>query len=205
MINVRLDSLQKAFQAAHRAQFESQPDESLPSVPTPHEPSTSNRSVPQNPNKRRKIAADAPMAESPGMTSPQEKPQKTDGGSKPPFSSPFLEQLQGQTLPAYEAGTANNDWGLEGTIRQDYAHHEPNELFPEPSSTVANTTLTQERLLAEVMHPGFLFEVPEEERYQPKQSSIPWSDYLRSQSVRTASDNLTRVLLDVASSSSRRY
>lgn len=70
--------------------------------------------------------------------------------------------------------------------------HEPMALFPEQSSTIENTTQTQQRLLEEVMAPAFLGlesdTEPQETYYQPAKSSVPWSDFLKTQSVCIYSD-----------------
>ncbi|ORY11872.1 hypothetical protein BCR34DRAFT_600995 [Clohesyomyces aquaticus] len=72
-------------------------------------------------------------------------------------------------------------WGLDGTIRANYAEHEPLAMFPETSSTIPNATYTQEKLLDQVMSPTFLGVAPEPDMppYEPAQASIPWSEYLR--------------------------
>ena len=79
-------------------------------------------------------------------------------------------------------------WDLQGTMREDWEHHEPMGLFPHSaSSTIPNATATQQQLLAEVLAPSFLgvdteaesYEVP---KYEPAKSSVPWSEYLKSSS-----------------------
>ena len=77
-------------------------------------------------------------------------------------------------------------WALDGTLRESYATHEPIAMFPEPSSTIPNATLTQQRLLDEVMNPAFLGIEPEVDAptsYVPAKSSVPWSDFLNTPSV----------------------
>ncbi|KAF2797196.1 hypothetical protein K505DRAFT_372646 [Melanomma pulvis-pyrius CBS 109.77] len=78
-------------------------------------------------------------------------------------------------------------WNLEGTLRDSYAAHEPMAMFPEPSSTIPNATLTQQRLLDEVMNPAFLGIEPEIDAppYEPAKSSVPWSDFLNTPSGNT--------------------
>lgn len=73
------------------------------------------------------------------------------------------------------------DWMLGGTIREAYVQHNPNTMFPEPSSTVPNATLTQQRILEGVLAPALLGSDPGVERalFQPD-ASIPWSEYLKS-------------------------
>jgi hypothetical protein len=102
------------------------------------------------------------------------------------LSSPILEDIPGRLVVAHGGSFAENTWGLEGTMRHDYAHHEPMAMFPEPSSTVPNATLTQQRLLAQVKGPVFLGIESEADTtanptpYEP-QNSIPWSEYLKTQ------------------------
>lgn len=70
---------------------------------------------------------------------------------------------------------------LPAIIRQDYAQHDPMALFPEPSSTVANATQTQQRLLAGISGPGLLGSesdsVGPQLQHHP-QPSVPWSELL---------------------------
>jgi hypothetical protein len=81
---------------------------------------------------------------------------------------------------------AEKTWVMEGALRDNYDAHEPMAMFPEPSSTVPNATYTQQRLLDEVMNPAFLGIEPETDAppYQPAKSSVPWSDFLNTPSVR---------------------
>jgi hypothetical protein len=69
---------------------------------------------------------------------------------------------------------------LEGTMRDNYARHEP-AMFPEPSSTVPNATQTQQRVLDAVNAPAMLGLNSETDtpRYQPPFDSIPCSDILK--------------------------
>ena len=84
--------------------------------------------------------------------------------------------------------TPDELWNLQGTMREDWEHHEPMGLFPHSaSSTIPNATATQQQLLAEVLAPTFLGIEPEQEhcdvpKYEPARSSVPWSDYLKSSS-----------------------
>lgn len=92
---------------------------------------------------------------------------------------------QDQTLvdqtsqPADQHNETN--WVLEGTIRDAYAQHNPNAMFPEPSSTVPNATLTQQRVLEGVLAPALLGSELDAGRtsFHPD-ASIPWSEYLKS-------------------------
>lgn len=66
-------------------------------------------------------------------------------------------------------------------MREAYAQHNPNAMFPEPSSTVPNATLTQQRVLERVVAPALLGSDIDASRvlFQPE-ASIPWSEYMKS-------------------------
>lgn len=82
-----------------------------------------------------------------------------------------------------DANPANEkSWELPGTIHANWIQHEPNGLFPDPSSTIPNATMTQQRVLERVNAPVLLgaesdVDVPPYE--PPAEPSIPWSDLLR--------------------------
>lgn len=66
-------------------------------------------------------------------------------------------------------------------MRQEYNQHEPMALFPEPSSTIANATQTQQRLFAGLSGPGLLGSDPDSVASQLQhhpQPSVPWSELL---------------------------
>ena len=42
----------------------------------------------------------------------------------------------------------------KGSLGNDFLFHEPNEMFPEPSSTVINHTATQQRFLGKALEDG---------------------------------------------------
>lgn len=90
------------------------------------------------------------------------------------------QNLVNQVLQPIGA-TNGSDWMLEGTMRDEYAQHNPNEMFPEPSSTVPNATLTQQRVLDGVLPPALLGSDTDVGgvSFQPD-ASIPWSEYLKS-------------------------
>ncbi|KAL6155604.1 hypothetical protein ACJQWK_04997 [Exserohilum turcicum] len=72
-------------------------------------------------------------------------------------------------------------WTLEGTMRDDYARHEPG-MFAEPSSTIPNATMTQQRVLDVVNAPVMLGQEPETGGpyyLPPPEASVPWSDLMR--------------------------
>lgn len=116
------------------------------------------------------------------------------------FQTPFLTDKAGLTgivgslplsqqtnhglvghFPQSAETTTGAGWVLDGTIREAYAQHDPNTMFPEPSSTIPNATLTQQRMmqgLHAVVLPGpdvATGAVP----FEPV-ASIPWSEYLKS-------------------------
>jgi hypothetical protein len=180
------ESLKRAIQAAHHDVSQSEVP-SVPSLPTPPSGLLSLSQQEQFRMKRIKSADFAHAAGFPNVKSQATQPLKTYGSTTSLGTAPFLPSTRNQEG---KDDARLREWQLEGTIRQDYAHHEPMAMFPEPSSTVPNTTLTQERLLEEVLAPGFGI-MPEDEpeaeptmpRYEPQKSSIPWSDYLKSSSV----------------------
>jgi hypothetical protein len=85
------------------------------------------------------------------------------------------------------ADIAERPWDFQGTMRNDWEHHEPMGLFAQTvSSTIPNATATQQQLLAEVLAPEFLHTEleldPDAPKYEPAKSSVPWSEYLKSSS-----------------------
>ncbi|KAJ5058698.1 hypothetical protein J3E72DRAFT_205547 [Bipolaris maydis] len=72
-------------------------------------------------------------------------------------------------------------WQLEGTMRNDYADHEP--VMPgEPSSTIPNATMTQQRVLEAVNASIMLGQESENgdiRHHLPPGPSVPWSDLMR--------------------------
>ncbi|KAF2182166.1 hypothetical protein K469DRAFT_752256 [Zopfia rhizophila CBS 207.26] len=183
------DSLKTNLEAAHRAHFQAEPTEpvlTIPTVPLQQNAAGSSASPAEHRSKRRKTTMEMSPSRSPGIASKKERPLETYGRSKSVYSSPFQEEILD---PKSKKNGVSSDkvWNLEGTIREEYAGHNPIELFPEMSSTVPNTTLTQQRLLEEVMSPSFLGIEREAEVmvYEPVKSSIPWSDYLKSSSTNT--------------------
>ncbi|EUC47514.1 hypothetical protein COCMIDRAFT_24674 [Bipolaris oryzae ATCC 44560] len=72
-------------------------------------------------------------------------------------------------------------WQLEGTMRNDYVGHQP-VMFGEPSSTIPNATMTQQRVLEAVNGPVMLgqeSEAGELRHHLPPEPSVPWSDLMR--------------------------
>lgn len=80
---------------------------------------------------------------------------------------------------------AEKTWDLPASLRQDFQEHEPVSMFPDPSSTVPDNTMTQQRLVEEAisnqMLPPPVQQV--EEAVTSTTSSIPWSTYLESPEV----------------------
>ena len=76
-------------------------------------------------------------------------------------------------------------WDLPASIRQDFQEHEPVSMFPDPSSTVPDNTMTQQRLiegaLTNQMLPPPVQQI--EEATASTASTIPWSTYLESPEV----------------------
>ncbi|KAF2003313.1 hypothetical protein P154DRAFT_561421 [Amniculicola lignicola CBS 123094] len=201
------DSLRRNIEAAHRAH--SQPDASNHAVLLPPSTHDSSVSLSEHASKRRKTTTDvsldmssghrASMDESFGLPSVRKKPAKTYSRSKSVFSSPYLErtivELEPQKSPTRAPGKTDQAW-IAGTMREDYVQHEPLAMFPEPSSTVPNATLTQQRMLEEARAPlrtdiglpeDLVLFHPQDSPvpYQPAKSSIPWSEYLRTPSGNT--------------------
>ena len=83
--------------------------------------------------------------------------------------------------PEPESTTNGVAWVLDGSMREAYDRHIPNAMFPEPSSTVPNATLTQQRVLEGVLAPALLGSDIDIERFSfQREDSIPWSEYLKS-------------------------
>lgn len=77
--------------------------------------------------------------------------------------------------------TAGAEWVLDDTVREEYAKHNPNILFPEPSSTIPNATLTQQRVMEGIRAPAHMGSDTENgARLSEPNLSIPWSEYLKS-------------------------
>jgi len=101
--------------------------------------------------------------------------------SSPAFNVP------GQNHPVEHAAnygfvpTQDGVWNLQGTMRDQYARHE-SAMFPEPSSTVPNATMTQQHVLDVVNAAPMLGQESEMGGpcyYPPPEPSIPWSDLMK--------------------------
>lgn len=78
-------------------------------------------------------------------------------------------------------------WGLPTSLADDFAIHEPLAMFPEQSSTIPDNSPTQQRLVHEAMlanapAPPVVNQVCDAK--ESSSSSIPWSAYIDTQSVR---------------------
>lgn len=128
----------------------------LQSQPSQNEP-PSSVSLPEHPSKRRKTGDATP-------SQLQENRTGHDSSRKALASS--VETI----------------WHMDGNMRAEYVSHNPNAMFPEPSSTVPNATLTQQRVLEVVNAPAMLGQDSEAEppRYLlPPEASMPFSDMLK--------------------------
>ncbi|KAG9187013.1 hypothetical protein G6011_10121 [Alternaria panax] len=166
------ESLKRAIEKAHRTHLQSQPSQDEP---------RSSVSLPEHSNKKRKTAADSSPPKSFNDSSARKRGPVTYGkaprsvsGSSPSVNAP-LEDLLGTNLAPHDTG-----WILEGTMRQHWAAHEP-AMFPEPSSTIPNATMTQQHVLEVVNAPMTGYEIESEgPRYTPPpEPSIPWSDLMK--------------------------
>jgi hypothetical protein len=156
-----LESLKRAFETAHRAHFQSNQRAPHSSVPLPEPGGNSVRppgdatirapSISRDTDATGMIATNFPI----GLTG-----ERT-------ASNPVLGELR-------EA-----DWIPEGTLRHDYVQHEPNQLFPDPSSTVPNATLTQQYIWDTAAYVSNDLENGIDKSHIPPEPSLPWSDYLR--------------------------
>ncbi|KAF2686498.1 hypothetical protein K458DRAFT_485760 [Lentithecium fluviatile CBS 122367] len=198
------DSLKRTIEAAHRTHFQS-PSGASSDQSRQQDAPRSSTSISDHAGKRRKTSLDKSSAKSPAMCSSKKKAPVNYGRSKTLFNSPTLgDRLDGSRQTV---STVEKIWDLPGPVHEEWQHHEPMGLFPDPSSTVPNATATQQQLLDEVMAPAFLGIEPESDalRYEPAKSSVPWSEFLQS-SVRNTQEqsdptNRTEKLADQHGSS----
>lgn len=176
-----LEALRRQIEAAHRTHLQSQ---------FPTNDSHSSASMDLN-HQKRKVPADFDLDLS-GTSSANLDLNKASimygKMAKGIFSSLPAGEHEEQNLvdqkghAILSTGTANKlDWVLDGTMREAYALHNPNAMFPEPSSTVPNATMTQQRVLEGVLAPVLLGSDTDVggTPFQPD-ASIPWSEYLKS-------------------------
>ncbi|KAF1840673.1 uncharacterized protein K460DRAFT_321001 [Cucurbitaria berberidis CBS 394.84] len=178
------ESLKRAIEQAHRAHLQSQPSQNEPQ---------SSVSLPEHPSKRRKTAANANPRKSPDFISPK-------GNGSITYSKRSKSVFSASTEPVHDHlpkdATAEMSpfnpaiWSLEGTMRDNYVTHDPMMLFPEPSSTVPNATLTQQRVLEGVTAPAMLGDSgAETSPYQlPPEPSVPWSDMMKFSPTNTSEE-----------------
>jgi hypothetical protein len=157
------ESLKRAFETAHRAHFPTDEREPQSSVSLP-EPGGDIMRLPdgaapyasfglEDRDAARMIATDL-------LVNPTE--ERT-------ASNPVLEELE---------STREASWIPEGTLRHDYIQHEPAQMFPEPSSTVPNATLTQQCIMDATAHISRGLENGFDKNHFQPPPSIPWSEYL---------------------------
>ncbi|KAI4608975.1 hypothetical protein J4E80_008720 [Alternaria sp. BMP 0032] len=167
------ESLKRAIEKAHRNHLQSQPSQEEPQ---------SSVSLPEHPNKKRKITADpSPLKPSNDVSAKKGpvtygKAPKSIFGSSPSFNAPPVGRADATLQSTQEV-----PWLPEGTMRDNYALHEP-AMFPEPSSTVPNATMTQQHILDVVNAPLTIGQEidSEQPRYiPPPEPSIPWSDLMK--------------------------
>ncbi|KAH3965154.1 hypothetical protein HBI56_196650 [Parastagonospora nodorum] len=173
------ESLKRAFAEAHRDHLQS-PSTHF-AVPSQDEPQSSV-SLPEHVSKKMKtLHDDAPHVSSPEKSS-KKGPVTYGKERKPMSSSPSLHLVDTQARDISPAPLYDIALGLEGTMREGYMQHDSRALFPEPSSTIPNATLTQQRMLEGVVGPGMLgldseADVPPHQ--PPPEASVPWSDMMR--------------------------
>jgi hypothetical protein len=115
------------------------------------------------------------------------KPSKTGPGS--PFRDTVDSEIALKTTQSCTELAFDKLWDLPGSLRQDYMLHDPNLMFPEPSSTIPNATFTQQRMLENIVAPpllGALFEADAPPYQPPPEASVPWSDIMKFSPVGTA-------------------
>ena len=75
---------------------------------------------------------------------------------------------------------------LPPTLQADFAEHEPQMMFSEPSSTIPDNTMTQQRIIQqaiETANPSATVSTQNKSETQNSDSSIPWSAYKDAQAV----------------------
>ncbi|KAI2482385.1 hypothetical protein Ptr902_06766 [Pyrenophora tritici-repentis] len=158
-----------------------------PQLQLGHEEPQSSVSLPEHSSKKRKTAAGLSPC-SPVTSSSKKKGRVIYGKTiKSIFSSSAVSDALPENQFGNYAAQANpppshgDTWNLGGTMRDEYAQHEP-AMFAEPSSTVPNATMTQQRILEAVRGSVMLGEELEVGRplYEPPpEPSVPWSDLMK--------------------------
>ncbi|KAL7772290.1 hypothetical protein CFE70_002247 [Pyrenophora teres f. teres 0-1] len=174
------ESITIATEEVHHAHVESQPQ-------LGHKEPQSSVSLPEHSSKKRKTTAELSPC-SPAASSSKKKGRVTHGKT---LKSIFSNSAVSDALPENQFGNyaaqtnpppSHEDiWNLGGTMRDEYALHEPG-MFPEPSSTVPNATMTQQRILEAVrapVMPAEDLEVGQPLYELPPEPSVPWSDLMK--------------------------
>lgn len=83
-----------------------------------------------------------------------------------------------ETEPVYKS--PGDSWEIPASLRQDFQEHELVSMFPDPSSTVPDNTMTQQRLVEQALLNQTLPPPAQqaEEAAASTTSSFPWSTYL---------------------------
>ncbi|KAH7095483.1 hypothetical protein FB567DRAFT_575248 [Paraphoma chrysanthemicola] len=175
------ESLKRAFAEAHKNHLQ---NPSVPSGAVAQGEIQSSMSLPEYENKKRKASTDVTARASQNLLSPRQGPVTYAKRSKSVLSSHFAgsanEDFEDFLDQTNRQATVRMPWDLDYSIRDDLAQHEPNVLFPEPSSTIPNATLTQQRVLEGVTGPTLL---GTDETLAPinpaPEPSVPWSDIMK--------------------------
>lgn len=151
-------------------------------------------SQPEHLNKRRKISVDMNQCKLLDFGSPKKRRPTPYGETlKHSFRSPCTDLKDHQQCsngegddhaPSHQAG---RDW--EEIPPDHYDPHESMATFLEPSSTVPNATLTQQRVMEGVMAPTMLgedFDIEASRHQISPEPSVPWSDLMKFSPANTA-------------------
>lgn len=171
-----VEALRRQIEAAHRAHLQSECPTSDKHLSTPAQHIDEHK---------RKLPREFDLDNTPGGIRASVKgPVTYSKKSKGMYSSSSAGHNAAQEPPHQElhfSRTVNNaDWLLEGTMLDAFVQHD-NAMFPEPSSTVPNATLTQQRVLEGVLAPALLgSDIDTAKVSFQSDASIPWSEYLKS-------------------------
>jgi hypothetical protein len=179
------ESLKRAFAEAHREHLQSPSTVfNLPSQDEPH----SSASLPEHVSKRMKTLHSGSPPKSFSQNSPKQA-QITYGDERKTNSSPFLHLVNNEIKAESPAPLYDMTMILDGSMREGYMQHDPMAFFPEPSSTIPNATMTQQRVLEGVVAPAFLG-IESETDFPASlgipEASVPWSDILKFSPAGTA-------------------
>ncbi|KAH6614899.1 hypothetical protein C7974DRAFT_402874 [Boeremia exigua] len=168
------EALRRQIEAAHRAHLQSQ-------LPV-HEGRT--QAIPDTNRRKRKLSSEfvtnSALNGSCGVQYGADSGPVDGFLGSLPTGQQHVQHFIGPT-PQLAETPDGAEWLLEGTIREPCAQHNPRKSFPEPSSTVPNATLTQQRMMEGVLPPALLGSEVDSGRvpFEPN-ASIPWSEYLNS-------------------------